>query len=904
MRREGRMEKDIVEIEMTQKESMSTRYEKAKDMLMDYYLRVKPIGLLLVPDIKTIGMLYVLLMIMVKRHTANTFIANLIGNHLTSFYNLLSKNDVANGLTTFTVVVCGVYFVYRILKIKTYSWLMIISLFAMCYLLIDDDWKWAKTIVWTDYKWLIMLIVGAILICCSKLFVVKIKNTPCYRKPNDDERGFSVTTESGSLEDTGWQKYAENIASKLLVTDTKKESFAVGVSGVWGSGKTTFLYALEHELKGNVYLVKFNPWNSDSAAQISGDFFRTLISSLTITSYQRRNITQYAKLLSEMKAFGANTKTITSILEDSLTPISDAKDKAEDVIGNMPLPVVVLIDDLDRLDGTELMAVLRLVRVTANFRNLIFVVAYDKEYVSQTLAKVDVVKGEEFLKKIFPLEVCLPAFESYVMANYLYNELRVCIKDENLLRELDFRVYHGTARHRISYYLPTFRDVKRFVNQFSLNINAFIRAGKISEIDVVDFFTLELLHYYDFAAYQQIQYKPLSLLDYGYGIHKKYAYSYRDIGRIKGVKSMEDQDVQRMRILDGFKDGVPDLLWVLFGSTAVKGDNHLRYPTNFSKYFSYRINKDVISLDEFKKLLEMNTKEEMITKVREYCKGDVSKRASLKHHLTSFHLDSSNEKKAFNVAFALLELAMYGGVDAGPSFKVMFERTRYKDVNVVAEALMNAIKSHIGKEDSWQIIQNILTALVRFDIIDSCDENGGHVEYESVLNWDQLKTLAEENFMSALGEKKIDIQEITNNKSRYHDFLSSATALVSIEYYGGKNDERYSRSLLVEKLIDIYSKTDNKAGLKQFFSNLIPNTGDYALEEDDIIYYRNRNIASVFGLTHKNQDFYTFVEKAFKDYLPEINRQLKLLKMDEIKVEKEEIKGEPANMDNSNEDEQ
>lgn len=55
---------------------------------------------------------------------------------------------------------------------------------------------------------------------------------------------------------------------------------------------------------------------------------------------------------------------------------------------------MVVIDDLDRLEGTELMAVLKLIRITANFKNLIFIVAYDKGFVANALKGVG---GEEFL---------------------------------------------------------------------------------------------------------------------------------------------------------------------------------------------------------------------------------------------------------------------------------------------------------------------------------------------------------------------------------------------------------------------------------------------------------------------------------------------------------------------------
>ena len=76
-----------------------------KAKIIEFYHRLKPIGLLFVPNIKTVVLLYVILMILLKRHTTNTFVAKLIGDYLTAFFNLLKKDCVANGLTTFTVIV-------------------------------------------------------------------------------------------------------------------------------------------------------------------------------------------------------------------------------------------------------------------------------------------------------------------------------------------------------------------------------------------------------------------------------------------------------------------------------------------------------------------------------------------------------------------------------------------------------------------------------------------------------------------------------------------------------------------------------------------------------------------------------------------------------------------------------
>lgn len=61
--------------------------------------------------------------------------------------------------------------------------------------------------------------------------------------------------------------------------------------------------------------------------------------------------------------------------------IDEYKGKIEKGLKQMDRPIVVTIDDLDRLASAELFEVLRLIRNTAAFPNLIYVVCYDKDYV-------------------------------------------------------------------------------------------------------------------------------------------------------------------------------------------------------------------------------------------------------------------------------------------------------------------------------------------------------------------------------------------------------------------------------------------------------------------------------------------------------------------------------------------
>lgn len=861
--------------------------------------KTKPIWLWFIPNIKTILLVYVLGMALLLRKPIDSYLTTHIGEQLTFFYRLMSSDTLVNLLTTVLVIAFGTFIITRVVKEKNYTWLSFFTLFLAIYLLIDNHWQWAETVVCIDYRFLFIIILLAIFVIgCYKLVKQAFKS-PQKSNTENDVTGFSVTTEKEQMQDTGWEQYAENLKAKILKTDMTKESFAVGVSGIWGSGKTTFLNEMEEKLKKEVYLIEFNPWNSDSATQISNDFFQTLISKLSISSYQKHTILKYAKLLGQINALGTQAKITTTIFDTIDGPINDAKEKAAGVIVSMPLPVVVFIDDLDRLDSSELLAVLRLVRVTANFKNLVFVVAYDKEYVTQALGRAGIQNGEQFLKKIFPLEVCLPSFESYVMANHLYSELKAGLNNADLLKQLEYPVFRTVVNRSIAFYLPTFRDVKRFTNQFCLNLNSFVQSQQISEIDVIDFFYLELLHYYDFEAYQFIERNPTEILTYGLNADKKYAYSYSTPGSIKGIKNIEEKDANRVQVLSRLKEGVPDLLWMLFGRTCAKENTLLRYPTNFSKYFSYRINKDMISLAEFEKFLSSETQQELDEKIKEYCRGNISKRVSLKYHLNAHTLDASNEKQVFNVAYTLLALSLMGTVVAGPAFREVFNKSRYNDnADVVARALIKAIEAYIGREQSWTIIQDILTSLVEFVIIAPSDDES-HVEYESVLTWDQLKELAEKNFEPALAGRNISIQQVTNDNTLFHGFLKRAVAERSIQYIDGENDDRTSQSLLLETLTKYYSSKDNSKGLTAFFENLDPIKDDqddyfFSSELDEYHNWVNKNIAKVFGSTYNDKDFYTFISAAFKDDLERVNKYLKRFDKTEIEVQKDV--NEPAEM--------
>ena len=232
----------------------------------------------------------------------------------------------------------------------------------------------------------------------------QIINDIIYKQDNKTElKGFSVDNTEIELEDNQI-KYAKTLVKKLKNTNLSKESFAVGITGEWGSGKSTFLNTMKKEIKEAKFaeIVEFNPWLCNSPEQVTQDFFATLIDKLSPKhSTLSRNINKYAKLLNKIAKPSLSFFGIDLDLTPSDDSLNKLKENISDKLAKLPKKVVILIDDTDRLEGNEVFEILRLIRNTADFKNVIYIATYDKEYVTDVLKGNKIKDPSAYLEKIF-----------------------------------------------------------------------------------------------------------------------------------------------------------------------------------------------------------------------------------------------------------------------------------------------------------------------------------------------------------------------------------------------------------------------------------------------------------------------------------------------------------------------
>ena len=130
--------------------------------------------------------------------------------------------------------------------------------------------------------------------------------------------------------------------------------------------------------------------------------------------------------------------------------------------------VVVLIDDIDRLDRDEVLSVLKIVRLTANFPQIVYVLAFDDEMVARAAAQSfggTSDSGRQFLEKIVQYPFIIPAVGRRRLLNFIERRARdACASADITLDEKAWMEFKSLAESNFLPRLITPRQAIRYGN--------------------------------------------------------------------------------------------------------------------------------------------------------------------------------------------------------------------------------------------------------------------------------------------------------------------------------------------------------------------------------------------------------------------------------------------------------
>lgn len=273
-----------------------------------------------------------------------------------------------------------------------------------------------------------------------------------------------------------------NIAKQiaLILEPIKSEkSFAVGITAPWGNGKTSFLNFLILELKerdDKTIFIKFSPWYCKSKIDIISLFFDSLSDGLKpYHSSINNQIEKYAKLLLAVHK-NQVSETINKAFDLFSSP-NDIRSIYEQInasIGDLNRKIYITIDDLDRLYAKEIIECFKIIRNTADFKNVIFIVAYDPSYVDNALAQGLKNNHKGYIDKIIQLPFSLPRIEEFKLLGYIVTELENReLNSDDILKhsyykntELKLIDSHENHDLEVSKYFTNIRNCNKILNIF------------------------------------------------------------------------------------------------------------------------------------------------------------------------------------------------------------------------------------------------------------------------------------------------------------------------------------------------------------------------------------------------------------------------------------------------------
>jgi hypothetical protein len=303
--------------------------------------------------------------------------------------------------------------------------------------------------------------------------------------------------------------FAERVAGVLRGLP-KGAGLVVGIHGPWGDGKTTVLNMLQADLEadGSTATVEFNPWRfADEPAMLAG-FFRVLAGVIRAKLTTKgediagwvEKIGRYASVVDDR--FGKAGEVAGAKAEASL---EELRARLSDTLAIADKRIVVLVDDIDRLDKHETHTLFRLIKACADFPNVCYVLAFDDVAVAKSLGERygagDEASGRAFLEKVIQVPLKLPVAMKEDLRSLCFQQVDLALSAAGIeLSRQEVGEFVSGFDRGVSIRLDTPRAAKRYGNglMFALPMLK-------GEVNTVDLLLLEALRAFYPALYDSIR---------------------------------------------------------------------------------------------------------------------------------------------------------------------------------------------------------------------------------------------------------------------------------------------------------------------------------------------------------------------------------------------------------------
>lgn len=506
--------------------------------------------------------------------------------------------------------------------------------------------------------------------------------------------------------------FSKRIAETILKRESP-DGLVIGLYGAWGEGKSTILNFLEGELSGDsIVVVRFNPWSFSYEDNILTNFYHTLATAFEqkLSSTKER----LGKIFGEYGSLGSLGGIDLTKFGESLSKVepNQLKERINKFIKESGKKLVIIIDDIDRLDKTEIFSLIKLVKVNADFTNTYYVLSFDNDMVASAISERfgDGTKqsGEHFLEKIVQVPLIIPKAQESDLRSFALTQVEDVLNFNKI--ELSQNEIQSLIKHFDAAILPkidTPRSALRYSNSISFTFPLLL-----NEVNYIDLLLIEAVKIFYPDLYNFIRSKSHILLDSYENIYSRNI--NREVTKAQFITELKDT----ANITVSELPNILSLLTFLFPRLNELLNNSFRMQFNenvirekkigsahyFKRYFAYAVLKGEISdveFENFSKNLSVTEEKQIANQLLEFRNSASTDTLISKLRATESKLDDVS-------AIKLVKALTFFANDL-PTEKTDFISSFLSNSNVQISYIIKRILSNFKKEKITEVYQELIS---------------------------------------------------------------------------------------------------------------------------------------------------------------------------------------------------
>lgn len=382
-------------------------------------------------------------------------------------------------------------------------------------------------------------------------------------------------------------------------------SFTILLSESFGIGKTSFLCQMKKAIRGGEYqnkiiYVEFRPWLCEKTETMITEFFSVLHQELNRHFILPTGMfSSYLSLLVEKVPDSYYSFMFKSLYKKKT--LTTEHDRIMTFLKQIDRPIIISIDDVDRLHDDEVKLMLNLIRDTADFPNLFYIIAADKKNLCLSLERLGIEAPEVYMKKFINFECLFPANDA-VLKKIFQEKLDSVLREYSCTGNKDLIIDSIFEIENLLNAFETPRDILRFFNVFTFAMDCIERNGMMDEINVADLFAISIIQYLNINLYRIFRDDDSSLLTYDDNTKSlrilpsyKLVFEHPMFADIAKDTNPGEQDISIVEINDVIADVFVQkqtifcyVIWFLFEQERKDINGYsMRYPDSYFRYFAF-----------------------------------------------------------------------------------------------------------------------------------------------------------------------------------------------------------------------------------------------------------------------------------------------------------------------------